>query len=120
MVWCNRSDFLDSVDDSESKLNGTSISVSSTNQWQAIAVATCRVKAPTERVASVNAELFAICLAIAKATATGCPNIVAITDCFPAAKRVQSHGVCFHATHDSTCPRDIPNYIDIRCPYIVQ
>ena len=73
----------------------TDASVPTTNQWQAVAVAACwvgefqtaSIKVPAGRVTSVDAELFAIRLAIAKATTTGCPDIVVITGCFPAAKR---------------------------------
>jgi len=55
----------------------------STDQWQAVAVAarwvrgfqTASIKAPARQVISMDAKLFAIRLAIAKATATGCPNM---------------------------------------------
>jgi len=48
---------------------------------------TASIKAPAGQVTLVDAELFAIRLAIAKATVTGCPNIVVITDFCPTTKR---------------------------------
>jgi len=77
----------------------------------------------------VDAELFAIinfCLAIAKATATGCPCIVVITDCLPAAKRAvdttihssQGHSIAISILISSLLdlPGRQPSFLELPMP----
>jgi len=71
---------------------------------------TASIKAPAGRVTSVDAELFAIGLAIAKAT-TGCPNIVVIY-CFPAAKRAVDMAIHSGQGHSITISRLIRSHFE--------
>jgi len=50
-------------------------------------------KSPTGKVTALDAELFAIRLAISKATVTGCKDIIIFTDNIPAAKRAMDTSI---------------------------
>jgi len=69
-------------------------------------------KTPAGQVISVDAELFATRLAIAKATATGCPNIVVIMDCFPAAKRAVDTAILRGQEHSITISKLIRSHFE--------
>jgi len=51
------------------------------------------IKSPTGKVTALDAELFAICLAISKATVTGCIDIIIFTDNISAAKRAMDMSI---------------------------
>jgi len=76
-------------------------SVPTSSRWQAISVGACwvgghqitSIKSPTGKVTALDTELFAIRLAISKATVTGCKDIIIFTGNIPAAKRAMDTSI---------------------------